>query len=270
VRHVWPPGGPPGELDRAALAGVYAHPDALRRPFVRVNFVASADGAVGDAASGLSRGLAAPGDRAVFGLLRELADVVLAGAGTVRAEGYRGARTSPELRARRRARGQAEVPPVAVVTTDASLAPDAPLLTDTAVPPLLLTTTAAAGPARTRFGDAAEVVALGADVTPAAVLAALAERGLLRVLCEGGPTLFGSFAAAGLVDELCLSLAPQLAGAGPGRILDGPAGAGDAVGPTSVRLASVLAHDDGLLLRHRTARGDAAAPPTDGSASPIG
>jgi len=114
VRHVWPPGGPPGELDRAGLAGVYTYPDALRRPFVRVNFVASADGAVGDGASGLSGGLDAPGDRPVFGLLRELADVVVAGAGTVRAEGYRGARTSPELRARRRSRGQAEVPPVAV------------------------------------------------------------------------------------------------------------------------------------------------------------
>ena len=270
MRHVWPPGGPPGELDRAGLAGVYTYPDALRRPFVRVNFVASADGAVADAASGLSRGLDAPGDRPVLGLLRELADVVLAGAGTVRAEGYRGARTSPELRARRRARGQAEVPPVAVVTTSATVAPDAPLLTDTTVPPLLLTTAAAARRARSRLGDAAEVVAVGEeDVTPAAVLAALAERGLLRVLCEGGPALFGSFAAAGLVDELCLSLAPQLAGAGPGRILDGP-GTGDTTGAAPMRLASVLAHDDGLMLRYRTARGDAVAPPTNGLTSPFG
>ena len=259
MRHVWPPGGPPGELDRAALAEVYALPRALGRPFVRVNFVASADGAVADAASGVSGGLSAPGDRPVFGVLRELADVVLVGAGTAHAEGYRGARTSPELRARRRARGQAEVPPVAVVTTSASVAPDAALLTDTAVPPLLLTTTAAAGPARTRLGDAAEVVAVGdEDVTPAAALAALADRGLLRVLCEGGPTLFGSLAAANLVDELCLSVAPQLAGAGPGRILDGPGGH-DAAAP--MRLASVLAHDDGLVLRYRTARGDAADPP---------
>ena len=90
------------------------------------------------------------------------------------------------------------------------------------------------------------------------------------MLCEGGPALFGSFAAAGLVDELCLSLAPQLAGAGPGRILDGPAAHGDAAGPAPMRLASVLAHDDGLLLRYRTARGDAAAAPTNGFASPIG
>jgi riboflavin biosynthesis pyrimidine reductase len=269
VRHVWPPGGPAGELDRAALAGVYAYPDALRRPFVRVNFVASADGAVSDAASGRSGGLDAPGDRQLFGLLRELADVVVAGAGTVRAEDYRGVRTSPELRARRRARGQAEVPPVAVVTRSASVAPDAAVITDTTVPPLLLTTADAAGRARSRLGEAAEVVAVGAaDVTPAAVLAALAERGLLRVLCEGGPALFGSFAAAGLVDELCLSLAPQLAGAGPGRIIDGPAAGADPA--ERVRLASVLAHDDGLMLRYRTARGDAAEPPTDGFVTPFG
>jgi riboflavin biosynthesis pyrimidine reductase len=258
MRHVWPPGGPPGELDAEALAGLYAHPDP-GRPFVRVNFVASADGAVADAASGLSGGLAAAGDRQVFGLLRELADVVVAGAGTVRAEGYRGVRTSPERRARRRARGQAAVPPVAGVTTTASIAPDAALVTDTAVPPLVLTTAAAAEEARARLGAAAEVVVAGEqDVTPEAVLAALAERGLHRVLCEGGPRLAGSFAAAGLVDELCLSVAPELAGAGPGRVLDGPPGADP---PTPLRLASALAQDDALLLRYRTARGDAADPP---------
>ncbi len=142
------------------------------------------------------------------------------------------------------------------MTTSASVAPDAPLVTDTTVPPLLLTTTAAAGPARSRLGDTAEVVTVGEDVTPGAVLDALAARGLLRVLCEGGPALFGSFAAADLVDELCLSLAPQLAGAGPGRIVDGPATRG---GAAPMRLASVLAHDDGLVLRYRTARGDASA-----------
>jgi riboflavin biosynthesis pyrimidine reductase len=257
VRHVWPPGGPPGELDRAGVAGVHAYPADPGRPFVRVNFVASADGAV--SVGGLSTGLSAPGDRVLFGVLRELADVVVAGAGTVRAEGYRGVRTSPELRARRTARGQAPVPPVAVVTTRADVAPDAPLVTDTAVAPLLLTTALAAPAARHRLGDAAEVVVVGdQDVTPAAVLAALAGRGLSRVLCEGGPALFGSWAAADLVDELCLSVAPQLAGPGPERIVAGPPLPG---GPAALRLASVLAHDDGLMLRYRTARGDAADPP---------
>lgn len=256
MRHVWPPGGPPGELDRDALAAVYAYPDEPAHPFVRMNFVASADGAV--SAGGLSTGLSAPGDRQVFGLLRELADVVLAGSGTVRAERYRGVRTSPELRARRRARGRADVPPVAVVTTTAALEPDAALFTDTAVPPLVLTTTRAAPRAREALGSTAEVLAVGEEeVTPAAALDVLAGRGLGRVLCEGGPGLFGSFAAAGLVDELCLSVAPQLAGAGADRIVTGPASGG---GPEPMRLASVLAHDDGLMLRYRTDRGDRAGP----------
>jgi riboflavin biosynthesis pyrimidine reductase len=241
VRHVWPPGGPAGELDRSALAELYAYP--ARRPFVRVNFAASADGAV--SVDGRSAGLDAPGDRAVFGLLRELADVVLAGSGTVRAEGYRGARTSPDARARRRERGQAEVPPIAVVTAAPALDPEAALFTDTSVPPLVVTTTGAAGAARRRYRAVAEVLDAG-DLSPAAVLDVLSARGLGRVLCEGGPTLFGAFAAAGLVDELCLSVAPSLVGAGPGRILAGP----ELPVPLPMRLTSALAHDDGLLLRY--------------------
>ncbi|MEJ2870554.1 pyrimidine reductase family protein [Actinomycetospora sp. OC33-EN08] len=247
MRHVWPEGGPAGELDRAALADLHAYPEASGRPWVRANLVASADGAV--SAGGLSTGLHAPGDRALFGVLRELADVILAGSRTVAAEDYRGARTSPERRARRRGRGQDEVPPVAVVTASADLSPDAALFTDTSVPPIVVTTDAAAPRARSRFGALADVAAAG-DLSPAAVLAALADRGLHRVLCEGGPTLLGAFAAAGLLDELCLSLAPQLVGAGPGRILDGAL----LDGPLPLRVAGVLAHDDGLLVRYRVAR----------------
>ncbi|WP_018334424.1 pyrimidine reductase family protein [Actinomycetospora chiangmaiensis] len=243
MRHVWPPGGPAGELDRTALADLYTHPAPADRPFVRVNFVASADGAV--SVDGRSTGLAAPGDRTVFGVLRELADVIVAGSGTVRAENYRGARTSAPARARRRARGQAAVPPVAVVTAAPRLDPGAALFTDTAVPPLVVTTTGAAPEARRRYGAVAEVLDAG-DLSPAAVLDALAARGCRRVLCEGGPALVGSFAGAGLVDELCLSLAPQLVGSGPGRILAGP----ELPVPLPLHLVSALAHDDGLLLRY--------------------
>jgi riboflavin biosynthesis pyrimidine reductase len=250
VRHVWPVGSPGRELDRDALAVAYAYPPVLTRPFVRVNFVASADGAV--SVEGVSGGLSAPGDAEVFGLLRELADVVLAGSGTVRAEGYRGARTTPEREERRRARGQAPVPPVAVVSTRGDLDPRAALFTDTAVPPLVLTSAAAAEDARRALGAVgAEVVAASADdptvTDPDAVLAALAQRGLTRVLCEGGPALFGSLLAADRVDELCLSLAPQLAGGGAPRIV-----AGDPLPvPRRFALASVVAHGDGLLLRYR-------------------
>lgn len=253
-----PGAGRDADLDHARLADLYAYPGAPAAPFVRMNFVSSADGAV--SAGGVSAGLHAPGDAKVFGLLRELADVILAGAGTVRDEGYRGARTSPELRARRRDRGQSEVPPIAVVTSCADLDPGSALFTDTTVPPLILTTTEAAARARQRLGSAgAEVVAASAD-DPAAVdtdtmLAALADRGLVRVLCEGGPGLFGTLLDADRVDELCLSLAPQLAGPGAARIIAGvPSGT-----VAELRLAAVIDQGSGLLLRYRTRRGDTAA-----------
>ncbi len=246
MRLVWPESAG-GELDRDDLADLYAHDAGC----VRVNFVASADGAV--AVEGVSGGLEAPGDKQVFGLLRELADVVLVGAGTVRVEGYRGARTSPEREARRRARGRAPVPPIAVVSTRGDLDPGAALFTDTAVAPLVLTAAGAAdGARRALAGTGAEVVAVsGADpavTDPDAVLGALADRGLTRVLCEGGPALFGTLLAAGRVDELCLSLAPQLVGGDAGRIVSGAA----LDAPRRLGLASVVAHDDGLLLRYRT------------------
>ncbi len=250
MRHVWPAGSDvAGELDREGLLEYYAPPEGLDRPIVRVNFVASADGAV--AVDGLSGALEAPGDAAVFGALRELADVVLVGAGTVRTEGYRGVRTSADKVARRRARGLADVPPVAVVTASADLDPGTALFTDTAVAPLVLTVAAAPAAATDRLAAAgAEIVTVSGDdpsvIDPAAILGALEARGLCRVLCEGGPALFGSLLAAGLVDELCLSVAPQLVGADAGRIVAGPA----LDGPRPLSLVSVLAHDDGLMLRY--------------------
>ena len=202
------PGSPrrrPG-ADPVDLAEHYAYPDDLTAPHVRVNFVASADGAV--TVDGRSGGLGNDADRRVFGALRELADVVLVGAGTVRSEDYGGARKPT--------RGAATPPPIAVVTGSADLDPGARLFTDTAVAPIVLT-----GPDAPADRLAA-LRAAGADVvvldplSPAAVLDELGRRGLHRVLCEGGPRLFGDLVGADLVDELCLTVAPVLA-AGDGR-----------------------------------------------------
>src|SRR5688572_1564208 len=124
---------PARDLDDGGLAAHYAYPDGLTAPYVRVNFVASADGAV--SVEGRSGGLGTDGDRRVFGTLRELADVVLVGAGTVRVEDYRGAR--------RPTRGRDLPPPIAVVTGSADLDPEARLFTDTRVPPIVLTTAGA-------------------------------------------------------------------------------------------------------------------------------
>jgi riboflavin biosynthesis pyrimidine reductase len=62
------------------------------------------------------------------------------------------------------------------------------------------------------------------------------------VLCEGGPHLLGDLAAADLLDELCLSLSPTLAGPGASRII-----AGQPLEARRMKLAHVLAGDDGFL-----------------------
>ncbi|MDT7650796.1 MAG: hypothetical protein QOI36_2202 [Pseudonocardiales bacterium] len=230
------PGGP---LDDADLAAHYAYPEGLAAPYVRVNFVTSADGAV--TVDGRSGGLGSAADRQVFGLLRELADVVLAGAGTVRAESYRGAR--------RPTRGTDTPPPIAVVSGSADLDPASRLFTDTAVPPIVLTLDSAPLDRRERLAAAGGDVVVLERLTPDLVLAELARRGLHRVLCEGGPALFGSLVAADAVDELCLTVAPLLAGGPAGRIIRGPEGSH----PRPMDLVGVLEDAGILLLRYRRA-----------------
>jgi riboflavin biosynthesis pyrimidine reductase len=227
----------PPPLDDDELARLYAYPEPLDRAYIRVNFVASSDGAA--TADGLSKGLSSAPDRRVFGVLRQLAEVVLVGAGTARAENYAGAR---------RPNRTTGVPPrIAVVTASASLDPAARLFTDTQVPPLILTSSAAPEADLRRLADAgAEVVVLAGDrVDGAQVITALAERGLYRVLCEGGPHLFGDLQAADAVDELCLTVSPILVGGGIDRIAMGPGHP-----PRALRLASALTEDDVLLLRY--------------------
>lgn len=240
MHRIWPL--PVEPVDDTALAELYAHPEGDDAPFVRVNFVASADGAV--SVDGLSEGLGTPGDKRVFGLLRELAQVVLVGAGTARAEGYRGAR--------RPTRGTDTPPPIAVVTGSADLDPGTGLFTDTRTPTIVLTTSDAPRERRDRLTAAGADVAVLDDLGPAALLAELVRRGLRRVLCEGGPSLHGALIAADAVDELCLTVSPLLAGGAAGRIAVGPEGAP----ARAMTLASAL-HDEGaLLLRYSRSEGE--------------
>ncbi|HWM58031.1 MAG TPA: pyrimidine reductase family protein [Pseudonocardia sp.] len=234
-----PLAGDPTDLDDDALAARYAYPEELAAPCVRVNFVSSADGAV--TVDGRSGGLGTDADRRVFGLLRQLADVVLVGAGTVRTENYRGAR--------RPTRGRDTPPPIAVVTGSAELDPTSRLFTDTAVPPIVLTLDSAPPQRRERLAAAgADVVALE-RLTPDLLLRELAARGLHRVLCEGGPALHGALIAADAVDELCLTLSPLLAGGSSGRIAHGPADSP----PRPLALVGALQADGALLLHYRRA-----------------
>ena len=235
------------DLDRGELPDLYGYPADPRGAsgvWLRANFIASVDG--GATFGGKSGQLGGAGDRAVFSLLRELADVVLVGAGTVRAEGYAGARPTLGERGRRQARGQSEVPQLAIVTRSGRLERDMPVFTRTEVPPLVCTCAAAADQTRRALSGLADVIDCSmsdpGEVDAAAVLGTLAERGLSRVLTEGGPMLFGSFVERNLLDELCLTIAPSLVGGQAGRIATG---AGQVL--TAMRRAHILTDDDGYL-----------------------
>jgi riboflavin biosynthesis pyrimidine reductase len=242
VRMILP--SPGDELDLLALADVYAYP---RDRWLRANFVSSADGAA--YVDGKSGGLSSPDDKRVFGVLRVLADVVLVGAGTARVEEYKPARRRPSLAALRE--GRPETQPIAVVTKTLGLNLASPLFTE--APPdartIVITCAASDAELRTEAAKVADLIVAGEEtVDLGQALAELNDRDLGRVLCEGGPHLLGDLSAAGLLDELCLSFSPTLAGPGAGRII-----AGQPSDARGMKLAHVLAGDDSFLfLRYLT------------------
>ncbi|MBY6414497.1 pyrimidine reductase family protein [Rhodococcus sp. BP-252] len=230
------------ELDDDELRRAYAYPGALTRPWVRVNFVSSVDGAV--SADGVSAGLGTPSDKRVFGALRALADVVVVGAGTVRAEDYGGVHLADDERERRIAAGQSPVPRIVVVTASASLDPQSRLFTDTEVSPTVVTASSSSPEARRRLEAAgARVVVDDGDVTPAAVTAELERAGERRVLLEGGPGLFGTFLDDDAVDEICSTVSPVAVAGSAGRIAHS-----EHASMRAMNRAHVLADDDGTLL----------------------
>jgi riboflavin biosynthesis pyrimidine reductase len=232
------------ELDDGELPELYAYPAEHHGVWVRANFIASIDG--GATVDGTTGRLGGPGDRALFNLLRALADVIVVGAGTVRIEGYSGARLTVAQRQYRQARGLSEIPQLAIVTRSGRLDRDMPVFTRTEVAPLVLTCTAAIDETRQRLAGRADVIDCSGDdprrVDEAGALRQLADRGLCRVLTEGGPTLLSSFVEHELLDELCLTIAPCVVGGHARRITTGP---GQVL--TRMRCAHVLADESGYL-----------------------
>ena len=228
---------------RAQLIERYQLLDRLT-PRVRVNFIASLDGA--STHEGLSGGLNNADDKIVFDTLRLLTDVILVGAGTVRAEGYGGIRMSAEDDAWRVAQGLAAQPSLAIVSGRLDLDPGHPVFTDAATRPIVLTHAAAPADRRAAFAEVADLVDCGKDaIDPHRMVAALAARGLPQILCEGGPHLFGDLIEADCVHELCLSLSPVLEGGSAGRI-----SVGATTATRAMELLHVLPAGDMLFLRY--------------------
>ncbi|GAA3376948.1 pyrimidine reductase family protein [Streptomyces sannanensis] len=231
-------------LDELADAYAYPRTDA----WLRANMVSSLDGAAQH--EGRSQPISSDIDMRIFGTLRALADAVVVGAETVRLEGYRPARAREAFAARRAAAGQGPAPAIAVVSASLDLDFSLPLFTSPLVPTLVLTgATAPADRVRAAEAAGARVVVAGdgPGVNPARAVRELAERGMTRLLTEGGPRLLGQFVAAGVLDELCLTVSPTMTAGDAQRIAGGP---GVTV-PERFALDSVLEEAGFLFTRYR-------------------
>jgi riboflavin biosynthesis pyrimidine reductase len=211
---------------------------------VRVNMIASADG--GTALGGTSGSLGGPADRLVFTTLRSFADVILVGAGTMRAERYGPARLDPEHREQRVARGQSPVPPIAVISQAVHFDWSSPFFTMADPKPLVVT--AATSKGRVPPDAPADVVLAGSErVDIGTALEELVSRGYQKVLVEGGPTINGDLAARDAIDELCLTVAPTLVGGTSSRIVHGT----DDDPVLRFQVATIVTADGYLFLRYR-------------------
>lgn len=250
------------------------------RPTIVANFVSTLDGVVAFDTHGRSGGGEISGfhepDRFVMGLLRALSDVVVVGAGTVRAApdhtwtaGHVHPASAGEFSAWRNDIGLAASHPMTIVLTNRGDLPrDHPGLRSSAVPVTILTTEAGArNVRRLAFGPNVVIrTAASADrVQPFDVVAAAAELGGRLILCEGGPHILGQFVKAKMLDELFLTLAPQLAGraihlARLGLIEGAAFSAADA---PWARLRSIHTSGDHLFLRYRFEPSTRAEPQED-------
>jgi riboflavin biosynthesis pyrimidine reductase len=219
----------------------HAHPD---RPFTVANMVMSADGR--GTREGRTEGISSDTDRDLFHALRAQVDAVMVGTGTIALEGYGPLARRPEVRRRRAELGLSEVPLACTASRSLELPVDTPLF---------------------KSPDSRIVVATNSDREPPPCgaeliveripgdeldLVAAAERlrsrhGVRAMLLEGGPTLLAAMLAAGLVDELFLSIAPLLVEGAEPSLLEGTA----FERPPALELVSVLEHESFLYLRYR-------------------
>ena len=202
-------------LDSVDLEEKYAYP-SNGKAWIRSNFVSTLDGAA-FGSDGLSGALGGPDDTRVFSLLRSLADVIIVGAGTARAEGYQPVKASEVDADLRRRLGLKPIPPIAIVSKSLNI--PIGLIT----PGQIVITTVDAPKARVEaLREQVDVIAVGTgEIDWTAARAALFAAGHTRMLCEGGPTLHGTLVEQDQLDELCLSIAPTLAAGAAPRIAHG-------------------------------------------------
>lgn len=216
------PRGFAARVDDSRLAELYADGATASDPtarWLRVNMVSTLDGAA-MGSDGLSGTISSPSDKTVFNVLRAWADVVLIGAGTARAERYTRLTHEHGMTGLRRPDG----PLLAIVSGSGHIDVDR-LFAAEGGDPLLLTCRAADHGAvdefRARAGTDSVIIGGDDSVDLSAAVGELAERGLTRILSEGGPHLLGRLLADDLVDELDLTIGLGVTGGDAGRIVQG-------------------------------------------------
>ena len=240
-----PDGGAPRTLDDADLVELYRHPVPEGRGWVRSSFVMSLDGSA-QGPDGRSGSINTESDHHVFALQRALADAILVGANTVRLEGYRAVDLEPWQLEIREQEGLAPYPMLVIISATADLDPVIATPAEGVGGAVMIITTPGKsaddlGPLR----DAGVTVleAEGAVFDMAQIVDQLAGAGFQRLLCEGGPRLHNDLHAAGVMDEVCLTLAPVVVG---GQGLRPTSGAALPV-PSHFQLHHAMYGDDGAL-----------------------
>jgi riboflavin biosynthesis pyrimidine reductase len=202
LTRVFPVPGDPIDISttgsRDLLADLYRPP---RPDWVRLNLIGSASGsAIGS--DGTSETLTNTADRALLGVIRGLADVVVVGAASVRSEGY--------FVPRRAA--------LAVVTSSGDLSGHQITTTGKRGDLIVLCPASSAERVRETIGVVEARILPVADaagmIAAHDIIAALRGGGFRSIVCEGGPQLAAHLVRAGMVDEACLSTSPLLNGAG--------------------------------------------------------
>jgi riboflavin-specific deaminase-like protein len=215
------------------------------RPYVIVNFVATADGRA--TIEGRSGTIGSRVDTEVLQRLRTQVDAVMVGAQTMRVERYGRMVSDPNLRAWRERIGLGHDPLAVIISARLDLPWDAPLFTDGGGR-VLIFTSAETDPPQT--ATPVRLVRHDGGVDLSAALGYLRrERGVRSLLCEGGPILHAQLQAQGIADELFLTIAPKLAGGIAPRILEG-----DLPDVTGMELGWLLEAGGELFARYKVAR----------------
>lgn len=238
-----------GDIDLAQ-----AYPWPSEGPWTRVTMLRALDGGVAGP-DGRSRSISSDIDREVLGEVRRLSDAVVVGATTVRQEPYGPLKADPGAAEERKRLGLSEAPVMVIVSGSLDLPWSEDMFGDSFHTPIVATTEAAPEEAMNEARKHAELLVLpGEELRAADLVAALHERGLRRLICEGGPGLLAAFAADDVIDEVDLTVAPMM----PTTVIGSEPG--DLGTVPGFSLAGLMLHDSFLFaryLRDRTQDGSA-------------